>query len=289
MNLSQFMVDTKTVNQIITEYGRMLECDLVASVGATNGIGGIVPGQCYAYDDFGNPQYVADDEYGQLDLGRWVYPDSIVHGDPPMVPGGSEPNMEIIVAERSLGLMALDTAAEVLTGAMASIRTAAASSLRAKAAEIIGRRVPGGYRFQALSFRASHRGTHYAEFFLRKLCDSVRKKKKRRTGIQMISTRRAKPIGWGTFSWRHCYRRYQGRPSIPAHVWLAQYRARLAKRRKTNRKGHKTGVHVPPTKYPRPRVVWKPHGGGTVGTWGDDYDASGAYEQLKELIGDSDS
>ena len=289
VNLSQFMVDGKTVNQLIREYTRMVTCDLVASVGDTNGVAKVAPGQCWSTVYGGEDAYLVSDEYKELDAGNWTFPDAIIKAEPPSVPGGSDANTQVDVAERSLGLMPLDKAAEILAKAMMSVAGKFAANLFAQAAQKIGSRLPGGYRVQALAYRASWRGKHYAEFFMQKLCDSVHKKRKRRVGIQMISTRRSKPVGWGTFSYRPCYRRYQGRPCLPRKLWLEHYYARLAKRNKSGRKGRRTGVKVPGTKYPRPRKLFKPTGKGTVGTWGDDYDSGEAFEQCKELIGNSES
>lgn len=90
-------------------------------------------------------------------------------------------------------------------------------------------------------------------------------KDKARRGPQLVSTRRnvaaIPPLQYFIFSGHPAIRFPRGKPPLPEAEWLRRYRARLKKRNKTGRtRKDKKGrtIHVPKTKYGRPRTILTP-------------------------------
>ena len=281
MNLSNFMVQTKDVYHIAFEYARLLQCDLIASLGDTNGLGNVIPGTCLSSP--GEGDVVTDDEFNPMLGGEWAFPERIVSGEPPSVHHGrGEQNADMEVSARSGGMMRLDQAGADLKSVCRSMARKVAQKLRSRAQQMLAKKIPGAYRFQALSFRASNRGEAYLRSAVSKLVQATMTPKRRRVGIQRISTRKA-IAGYGVtkFSWSWAYRAAPGRQALPVHEWKARYYQRLAKRRKTQRKGVYRGITVPKTKHGRPRhVVNLAKAHGTVSQPFSEWNASEAIDAI---------
>lgn len=286
MSLTTYMVQSKDVYHIAWEYGRLLQCDLIAALGDSDGLGALNPGECF--QNSGGDTLWNSDEFLMYDQGAWAFPDNIITGPPPTVNhGGDVQSADVLVSSRTDGMLRLDEAGDKLKTIGLKIAANLGKKLRAKAAQMIAARIPGAYRYQALGFRAEARGNTYLRGAVDKLTQAVMSRKRRRVGIQRISTRNTRlKHGVIRFSWGWAWRGYRGNQPITAREWKRRYHIRLAKRRKTNRKGHPTGIHVPPLRrgHARPRktvVLAGKHG--TVTQPLNDWNRA---EALQELLSD---
>jgi hypothetical protein len=280
VDTERFCVRSRDVYQLLWEYSRSLQTDLVATIGDTNLLGGLRIDQMY--DENGRVTTAGSGPGVIIGESGWFFPVDKLNCNPTTIPiDDNDEEASVVVTSSDWHVMTLKKGAQVLQAGCKMIwQGIKGEFLRMARAKIYGEK-QGGYRGEFMALRTEGRGGHYATESLRRLCN-LAMKKNRRVGIQRISTRKEVPLGWSKFSFKPCLRLHAGRQALPKSIWIERYKARLKKQRKTDRKSPGKGVTVPKTKYNRPRKVVKIPVGkrGTVQAFGDDYDADDAFQQL---------
>jgi len=105
------------------------------------------------------------------------------------------------------------------------------------------------YRRHVVYRRARRRMAALVEITKETLHANCYPAKRKRKGVQCISTSRARstmPVGqWFKFNGKPAWRQPRGRPPLPAAEWMRRYKARRAMAKKTTRTIQKWGKRVP--------------------------------------------
>ena len=220
--------------------------DMCASIGDPRGIGGVAHGK--AIVDQSGVQWPA----WTTQIQNWVAVG--VEGEPPSVPVSQ--GVAIVEAERVDNGLATSGLIQI-TDAMEIAREEMNLLLTAYTAKMFPQR-SGTYR----KFSHWARGKARAEVYYQECCAKLKancyRQNKRSRGVQIISTKRTdmQPMTAFRYSGKWAFYAGPGRPPLPEGVWLKRYRARNAKRRKTNRRrlnDKRSPVSsAPETKHGRP-------------------------------------
>lgn len=264
----QYFIRADDAYQIAWEAIRSWQVDFLSGLADERGCG-LLPGQAWmALDgDKDNPNMFFFDPNGDepshlpikdFNPDWWVFPKPITD-DFKSLATTDKTQVETVKTERSekyFGIISHESAHKIVESALEGCVKGVEKYIHHRMTHHAGEH--GQYRMLAMNERSHAAGTRAMAHVKEKILRVVLKKKvRRRRGVQVVSTssRRVPEFGWFKFSGMWAYRARPGRQALPKSVWLARYKARLAKRSKTGRKRKGKGVAVPALDYERPKRV----------------------------------
>jgi hypothetical protein len=251
-----YVLSTRAAHDIIQQMIHRWTLDTIASVGARKGVGSVAYG--YAVVNRGGTRVQEPEEFS--DSNEWAVP-SGDEMDPPQVTLKSESKMDVEVSESDvLGRSHIITLHDACESAEETARNLYYQFL------LNADKGKTTYRKFAVVARARFRMTTFLIICKEHLAESTYSKKRKRKGIQCISTRHTTipPCSIGYHGGKPAWRQGRGRPALPVSAWMNAYEARNRKRRKTGLgkgktrkpytfKNRRKVTKPPPTYYPRPK------------------------------------
>lgn len=271
--MSEPVIRATDADQIAWEAFRELQVAIISAMGdqATPSMSG---GAGTAYvrrgSRFVNAGTVAGANVEWNLVGQWAFPHTTSDA-PDVTLDAGKADAEVIVTDEAklFGLVKVSVFSEALRSGLEGAARFILTKLLEQAGEKIASQKFGGYIRAALANRIPNLAQNVAWSAMAKIEGVALANRRRRVGIQIISTRSQRPYGWSVFSGKPCYRFRRGRPALPASVWLSRYNARLKRRNKTGRHRKATGVTLPPTMGPRPaRAITGAKRGKITGNFG---------------------
>jgi hypothetical protein len=282
--MSQYVVRARDLDQIAWELFRELQIDLISWLGDDAGMGWVKAGDCRIQDPVYLNRSMTVPETLH-DVSEWVFPNTDTPPPADSCPN-DQPQTDVHVGSGPVlyRLFSFAKGSEIVREHARAFGTRLMGYARQRAALALGSSKGGAYIWKAVEKRIPGMVNRYGKQAVEKLA-GVALKRKKRSGVQQISTRREDLPAQGFFKFSGCwaYRQHTGRPALPAGVWMERYRARKAKRRKTNKR-RRPGNRVktpPPTKYPRPkRIVGLAKRKGTVKPFTAPHETDTVFDSL---------
>lgn len=250
-NPKKFMVSGRDVYQIAWEMCRQIQVWVLAKLTESPGAQDLTRGYYFQTQEDGS--YIKTNYPDQFEVyPNFTFPYSVVNAPPARLPllntDGSVADVTVTAEPGLVGkLLTCETAKDILREcARDAVKTIVEALVKRGLECMQGRRDGNGYRHLFMAEVTKAAGKKALASAGAKLAAVVKRRQRRRIGVQYIQTRKPGiPLGWSTFSGMPCFRAPRGRPALPASVWLARYKARLRKRNKTGRHRKGKGVTVP--------------------------------------------